>query len=126
MSSNIPFFQEPVASPIPDETVAEDKTDNPSTDIVLSPQWQAKFRSASPVAQQSHVSPPTLNPPNVIDESVSTDVLTSIEIRIIKQRNPAEALRKLQQLCHLSTDMPSLFSIVALSSELNVEVKGEE
>ena len=51
VSSNIPIFQEPVASPISIETVAADKTDNPSVDIVLSPQRKVEFQSASPVVQ---------------------------------------------------------------------------
>lgn len=74
------------------------------------------------MVQQNPVSPQTLNPPNVVKESVSTRVLSSSEIRIIKQRNPAEALRKLQQLRRLSTDASPPSSIVAPSSELNVEV----
>lgn len=84
-----------MAFPTPVETVAEDRADNPTVDIVLSPQRQAEFRSVSPEVQQNPVSPPTLNPPNVVDEGVSTGVLTPSEIRIIKQRNLAEALRKL-------------------------------
>lgn len=43
VNSIISIFQEPVASPILAKTMAEDKTDNLSTDIVLSPQWQAMF-----------------------------------------------------------------------------------
>lgn len=111
-----------MASPISIETVVKDKTYHPSADNVLSPQWQAEFQSASPAAQQNHVSPPTLNPPNVVDESASTGVLTSSEIRIIKQRNPAKALRKLKQLLRLSTDAPPPSSTVVPPSELNDEV----
>lgn len=110
-----------MGSPIEVETVVEDKTDHPSTDIVLSPQRQAEFQSASPVVPQSLISPPTLNSLNNINESVSTGVLTSGEIRIIKQRNPTEALRKLQQIRRLSTDAPPPFSTVVPSSDLNVE-----
>lgn len=100
----------------------KDKTDHPSAKAILSPQRQFEFQSASPVVPQSLVSPPTLNPPNVVDKSVSTRVLTSREIRVIKQRNPVEALRKLQQIRRLSTDTPLPSSTIAAPSELHVKV----
>ena len=93
-----------MGSPISVETVVKGKNDHPSVEFVLSPQRHAEFQSASPAAQQNHVSPPTLNPPNVVDESASIHVLTLREIRVIKQQNPAEALQKLQQLRRLSTE----------------------
>ena len=77
-----------MGSTIKVEIMVKDKTDNPSADIILSPQRKDEFQSASPVVPQSFISPPTLNPLNFLDESASTNVLTSREIRIIKQSNP--------------------------------------
>lgn len=56
------------------------------------------------------------------DENASTIILTPNDIRTIKQRNPIEALRKLQQMCRLSTDVPPPSTIVGASSELHAEV----
>lgn len=104
------------------EIAVKDKTDHPSTDVVPSPQWQTEFQSASPTVPQSLVSPPTLNPPNIVDESASINVLTSREIRIVKQRNPVKALRKLQQILRLSTDVPLPSSTIVPPLYLNDEV----
>lgn len=85
-----------MATSTPTKIMAEDRADNATAEVVLSPQRQTEFQCVSLEVQQNHVSQPTLNPPNMVDEGVSTSVLTSSEIRVIKQRNPTKALLKLQ------------------------------
>lgn len=72
------------------------------------------------MTSQNPASPPPLDL-NVADEDASTNILTPSDIRTIKQRNPAEALRKLQQIRRLLTDTPPPFTTIDTSSELHVE-----
>lgn len=58
----------------------------------------------------------------MVNESASTSILTLRDIRIIKQRNPTEALRKLQHILCLSTDAPLPSSTIVAPSELHDEV----
>lgn len=73
-----------MATSTPTETVAEYRADNPTSEVILSPQRKIEFQSVSLEVQQNPISQPTLNPPNVVDEGVSTSVLTLSEIRVIK------------------------------------------
>lgn len=121
MWSNTSIFQGLVGSPIKVEVVARDMTEHPLADVVLSPQWQIEFQSGSVMTSQN---PASLQPldANVADENASTIILTSDDIRTIKQRNLIEALRKLQQICHFSIDAPPPSTIVDAFSKLHVEV----
>lgn len=110
-----------MGSPIEVETVARDTTEHPLVNVVLSPQRKTEFQSGSQVTSQNPTSPPPLDA-NVVDENASTNILTPDDTRTIKQRNPIEALRKLQQIRHLSTDAPPLSNTSSASSELHAEV----
>lgn len=103
------------------EVVVRDTTEHPPADVVLSPQWKTEFQSGSRVTSQNPASPPPLDA-NVANENVLTSILTPDGIRTIKQRNPIEALWKLQQIRHLSTDVPPSSTIVGASFELHAEV----
>lgn len=86
------------------EPVAEERVDNQIVEVILSPQKQAEFQSVSPEVQQNSAPQTTQDLPNVTDEEISTGVLTPDDILTIRRQNPVEALRKLQQLCQLSTE----------------------
>lgn len=101
------------------EPVVEERPDNPAVEVVLSLQRQLKFQSVSLEVQQNPVSQPTQDPPNVVDKGISTGILTLDEIMVIKQKNQAKALRKLQQLRQLSNAAQPSSSTVAPSSELD-------
>lgn len=101
------------------DSVLEERVDNQTDEAILSPQRQNEFQSISPEAQQIPIAQQTHNPLIVIGEGVSTGTLTPDEILAIKQRNPEEALRKLQQLRHLSTDAQPSSSTLVSTSEMD-------
>lgn len=92
--SNTFIFQGPVGSLIEVEVEIRDSTEHPPTDAALSPQQQAGFYNDSPVTSQPPISPPPTDI-NVVDENASASIPTLYDIRIIKHRNPVEALIKL-------------------------------
>lgn len=72
----------------PDEPTAEERNDNQTVKVVLSPQKQAEFQNVSPKIQQNPAPQTTQDLPRVTDEGTSSGVPTLDEILAIKLQNP--------------------------------------